>query len=119
FRTERWYAEKLPGINPLVLISMFLVLVLNLFGHATRSWCNVTLALQRFLLRTAFTNPFAGQAPRELSYRESQILQTLPADLRTVHSLFELKPRIRQYASCPSCSFLHPPDDDEGLRYPP
>ncbi|KAF9224268.1 hypothetical protein BS17DRAFT_680437, partial [Gyrodon lividus] len=55
-QTDRHFCHWLHNANLIVLLSMFVLLIINIFGHVTWPWCNTTLALLNILLKRAFHN---------------------------------------------------------------
>jgi hypothetical protein len=91
----------LAAANPIIVIAMFTVIILNLFGRVTHSSCEFTLKMLRVLIAATLRNP---------SKFEAKILQTLPEDVRTVRKIFCLESRTTTYAVCPKCSSIYKPD---------
>lgn len=73
---------------------MLIALVLNVFGHVTRPWCNAVLGLLNLLLETTL-----GKS----------IGPTIPCDIRTIHKKFDLDPITQMFATCTRCSCTYPP----------
>ena len=82
---------------------MFLVIVLNLFGHLARPGCNFALRVLQILVRCAL------QKDGNLSPRHKQMVENFPTDIRTVRKVFGLDPETVVYATCPRCCCTHPP----------
>ncbi|KAH7904022.1 hypothetical protein BJ138DRAFT_973152, partial [Hygrophoropsis aurantiaca] len=110
---DKFYDHHLRSTNPLVVLAVFIALVLNVFGHLTRPWCNVTLRLLQMMLKTAFTS---GKEP---SQTEKLVLTNFPRDIRTVRKIFDLEAKTVVYAACPRCSCTYKPTtQDNILIYP-
>lgn len=73
---------------------MLIALVLNVFGHVTRPWCNAVLGLLNLLLETTL-----GKS----------IGPTIPCDIRTIRKKFDLDPITQMFATCTRCSCTYPP----------
>ena len=88
---------------------MVIALVLNVFGHITRPWCNALLGLLNLLLTTILGDPTveAGKSAQSGS-------GYLPSDIRTVRKKFDLDPSTHTYATCPCCCCTYPPDGGRG-----
>jgi hypothetical protein len=82
---------------------MFLVIVLNVFGHLTRPSCNFALRILKCLVQCAL------QQDGHLSEPHERLLKDFPIDIRTVRRAFDIDPDITIYAVCPKCSFTHKP----------
>ena len=87
--------------NPLIAIAMFLVIVLNLFGHLAQPGCNFALQVLQVLVRCAL------EQDRNLSPRHKSVIDNFPTDIRTVRKAFQLDPDIIVYATCPKCCCTH------------
>ena len=97
------YFRPIAANHPLVAIAMFLVIVLNLFGHLARPGCNFALRVLQILVRCAL------QKDGNLSPRHKQMVENFPTDIRTVRKVFDLDPETVVYATCPRCCCTHPP----------
>jgi hypothetical protein len=82
---------------------MFLVIVLNVFGHLAQPSCNFALRILKCLVQCAF------QHDGHLSEAHKRLLKDFPIDIRTVRKAFDFEPTITIYAACPTCSFTHKP----------
>lgn len=96
--------------NPLVGIAMFLVVVLNLFGHLARPGCNFALRVLQVLVRCALEND------GNLSPWHKSVMDNFPTDIRTVRKVFDLDPTLIVYATCPRCCYTHPPIFTSGSK---
>ncbi|KAH7904269.1 hypothetical protein BJ138DRAFT_1019358, partial [Hygrophoropsis aurantiaca] len=111
---DKFFGHRLHFVNPLLVVAAFIALVLNVFGHVTRPWCNATLGLLTVLLKAAFS--VGKDAPSE---REQLLLNGFPRDIRTVRKIFDLEAKTIVYAACPRCSCTYKPDVRSGvLVYP-
>jgi hypothetical protein len=79
---------------------MFIVVVLNLFGHVAQESCDFVLRMLQILIGAALRNP---------SEFERKILQELPKDIQTVRQIFSLESKTTIYAVCPKCSSTYAP----------
>jgi hypothetical protein len=101
--------------NPLIGIAMFLVVVLNLFGHLAQPGCNFALHVLQVLVRCALEDD------GNLSPRQKSVMDNFPTDIRTVRKVFDLDPTLIVYATCPQCCYTHPPtftNNSKVARYP-
>ncbi|KAF9231263.1 hypothetical protein BU15DRAFT_16399, partial [Melanogaster broomeanus] len=105
-QTERHFGHHLHNANPTILLSMLIALILNVFGHVTRPWCNATLALLNILLKTATRN-----STHLKTTPTKQLDDAIPCDIRTVRSKFELEPITKVYATCLRCCCTYAPDN--------
>ncbi|KAG2054414.1 hypothetical protein BDR06DRAFT_884301, partial [Suillus hirtellus] len=71
------FQQRFHNTNPAILLTMLIALILNVFGHITRPWCNAVLRLLNLLLETM------------LGKSTSQVI---PCDICTVHKKFDLDP---------------------------
>ncbi|KAH7906576.1 hypothetical protein BJ138DRAFT_978118, partial [Hygrophoropsis aurantiaca] len=111
---DRFFNHRLRSSNPLLVVAAFIVLVLNVFGHLTRPWCNVTLGLLKLLLTAAFSS-----VKDDTLDHEKALLETFPKDVRTVRKLFDLEAKTLVYATCPRCSATYKPEQKgRVLEYP-
>ncbi|KAG1780880.1 hypothetical protein EV702DRAFT_1042593 [Suillus placidus] len=54
--TGPWFKQRYHNANPTILLTMLIALILNVFGHITRPWCNAVLGLLNLLLKTTLGN---------------------------------------------------------------
>jgi Transposase family tnp2 len=108
----KYHENKLLVANPLTLISVFIVLILNIFGRVTRSWCNVTLNLLKLLLGEFL------RSKGNITPFEECLLKNFPRDVRTVRKVFDVEATTVTYAACPKCSSLSPPKVGKTISYP-
>jgi hypothetical protein len=101
---EKYFHHPLRNGNPLVLISMFLVVVLNVFGHVARPSCNFALRMLKCLVQCALQ-----QSDGQLTNSHEQLLKDFPTDIRSVRRAFDIEPTMTIYATCPKCCFTHKP----------
>ena len=109
------YFQPISTSHPLVGIAIFLVIVLNLFGHLTRPGCNFALRVLQVLVRCALEDN------GNLSRRHKLVIDHFPTDIRTVRKVFDLDPELIIYATCPRCCYTHPPTftkDSKVANYP-
>lgn len=83
---------------------MFLVCVLNVFGHLARPSCNFALRVLRGLVQCALKGTNTS-----LTESQERLLKKFPVDVRSVRNSFDIEPVITIYATCPKCSFTHKP----------
>jgi hypothetical protein len=83
---------------------MFLVVVLNVFGHLARPSCNFALRILKCLVQCALQ-----QNNGHLTDPHVRLLNDFPTDIRSVRKAFDLEPTITIYATCPKCCFTHKP----------
>ncbi|KAH7918138.1 hypothetical protein BV22DRAFT_971213, partial [Leucogyrophana mollusca] len=111
---DKFFNHHLRSTNPLTVVAAFIALVLNVFGHLTRPWCNTTLGLLALLLKAAFSIDKDGP-----SDRDQILLNDFPRDIRTVRKIFDLEAKTVVYAACPRCSYTYKPIERGGvLVYP-
>jgi hypothetical protein len=102
-------------VNPILVIAMFLVLILNVFGHLSRTWSNVSLGILKVMVEAAWCS-----SKENLTPREEYLLKFFPRDIRTVRKQFDLEAKTTTYATCPKCFALYEPEMKGGvLVYPP
>ncbi|KAG1764321.1 hypothetical protein EDD22DRAFT_740422, partial [Suillus occidentalis] len=92
--SEPHFRQRLHNANPAILLTMLIALVLNIFGHVTRPWCNAVLGLLNLLLETTL-----GKS----------IGPTIPCDIRTIRKKFDLDPITQMFTTCTRCSCTYPP----------
>jgi hypothetical protein len=71
---DQYLKNDLHRVHPLTLVSVFMVLLLNVFGRVTRPWCNAVLSLLKIILSHVFSE----------TEREKKILDHFPTDVRSV-----------------------------------
>ncbi|KAG2073510.1 hypothetical protein BDR04DRAFT_1116385 [Suillus decipiens] len=92
--TEPCFKRRFLNANLTILLTMLIALILNVFGHVTRPWCNAVLGLLNLLLETTLGKS-TGPA--------------IPSDIRTVRKKFDLEPITQMFATCIRCSSTYPP----------
>jgi hypothetical protein len=101
--------------NPIVILTMFLVIALNMFGQLAHPSCNFALRILKMLVEMALKD-----RPDPVGYNEA-ILDRFPTDIRTARKSFALEPSMTIYATCPTCSCIYPPTiqpDSKLKEYP-
>ena len=101
---ETHFAHPLIDANPLVLIAVFTVLVINILGHVSRTSCGFALNMLRMMVEVAFSGTGKPNA------FEEKILKAFPTDIRTARKHFNLESKFTYYASCPACCALYSPE---------
>ena len=93
---------------------MVIILVLNIFGHITRPWCNALLGLLNLLLSTIL-----GDLTVETGKSAQSGGGYLPSNICMVQKKFDLDPSTHTYAIYPCCCCTYPPDGGRGwMVYP-
>jgi hypothetical protein len=105
---ERKSHQSFHNANPTILLSMVITLILNVFGHITRPWCNALLGLLNLLLTTILGDPTVETGKSAQSGGGY-----LSSDIRTVRKKFDLEPSAHTYATCPRCC-MYPPSGGRG-----
>ncbi|GBE87778.1 hypothetical protein SCP_1200020 [Sparassis crispa] len=108
--TSRYFDHPLQRGDPLLLLAVFIVLILKLLSQVLRTTCNFALQMLKVLLDTALR-----QGTRSLSYREEQILDHFPRDIRGVRKAFDLEAVVIVYATCPSCCCTYAPSYQDDI----
>ena len=80
---------------------MIIALVLNVFGHITRPWCNMLLGLLNLLLTMILGDSTVEIGENTQSGGGESV--HLPSDICTVRKKFDLNPSTHTYAMCPLC----------------
>ncbi|KIK82129.1 hypothetical protein PAXRUDRAFT_116353, partial [Paxillus rubicundulus Ve08.2h10] len=112
--TDRHFHHRLHNANPIILLSMFVALILNVFGHVTHPWCNTTLALLNILLKRAFHND-----THSTTMPTVQPDNVIPQDIHTVHTKFKLESITKIYTTCVRyCSTYMPDGNRKKAVYP-
>lgn len=102
----RYFLNYARDAHPLVRKSMFTTLASHLFGGSTHRASNFTLSAQKSLVHSTLAR---ARGDKGLTAQDEKIIASMPRDIRTVQSAFDLMPRTTIYASCPQCSFTHKP----------
>jgi hypothetical protein len=111
---EIFFHHPLNLANPLIVIAMFLVLILNIFGGLTHRWSNAALSILKVMVQTAWRSE---SQPTE---REKFLLKNFPEDIRTVRKAFDMEAKTTTYAACPKCFALYEPEVQRNVPvYPP
>jgi Transposase family tnp2 len=102
FMIDVYFHNDLDG-NPFIIVPMFLVLALNLFGHLARPSCNFALRIMKLLIQWFL------QWDGPLDKRKQKMLDAFPTDVRQVQTKFRLNPKLTTFATCPKCCYTHAP----------
>ena len=101
---EKYHDHPLRNGNPVLVIAMFLVVVLNVLGHLARPSCNFAIRILKCMVQCALQ-----QRDGNLMDSHRRLLKDFPTDVRSVRNAFDIEPTISIYAACPKCSFTHKP----------
>jgi hypothetical protein len=104
FHLDRYFATNLHGKHTPSLVAILNVVAQNLFGHATRMWCNANLRSHKL-----FWEEMMIEGGRTPSVRETKLHANFPTDLRTARDSLQIEPDTIKYAACPACCCLFPP----------
>lgn len=74
---DQFFNHPLQRANPIVLLVLFTILVLNVLGRATRRLCNCTLQMFKMLVSLVLT-----RGSNSLTYCESELLKHFLHDIR-------------------------------------
>ncbi|KZT12283.1 uncharacterized protein LAESUDRAFT_620192, partial [Laetiporus sulphureus 93-53] len=103
------FSHPLDRVNPLLLLSVFNVLVLNLLGQVTRRSCNFALCMLKLIIESALRQGGRG------TMQEEGLLKSFPTDIRSMCKLFGLDPMVTIFAACPTCSLTYEPTYNTGI----
>ena len=92
------------------LVAVLNVVAQNLFGHASRAWCNANL--RSFKL---FWEEMSTEGGRTPALRDNKLRDSFPTDLRTARSYLKIEPDTIMYAVCMKCSSVYPPKGGKGI----
>lgn len=106
--------------NPLILLTLLIAIILNVFGKLTRPWSNATLELLNLVLKTALGSPGGSNICAPLTFHQSVTEPDyIPCDICSVHKKINLEPSTRMHATCVQCSCTYPPiAKKKGTVYP-
>ena len=112
FAPEHFYQPLLPKVNPILQLSIFLVIAWHVILGASRNGCSFILHMLQYLVQLCFM-----RVDCNLSAHDQKILSDFPTDSCSVEKVFGLEPTTIIYAVCPddSCQATHPPKFVEGL----
>ena len=94
------------------LIAIVNVVVQNLFGHSTRTWCNTNLRSYKLSM-----NEFYMEGSKTMLCHEAQLYTSLPMDLRTARKNLNIEGDITIHATCPKCRCVYPPIMNGGMPH--
>ncbi|KZT05323.1 uncharacterized protein LAESUDRAFT_619922, partial [Laetiporus sulphureus 93-53] len=106
---DKHFDHPLDRINPLLLLSIFMALILNLLRGSTRRACNFALRMLKLIIECAI------QQKGAVSSDDQEILKRFPTDIRSVRKLFDLDPVTIVWAVCPTCSSTYEPSYQSGI----
>lgn len=101
---DPYFITDLHGKHTPSLVAILNVVAQNLFGHATRTWCNANLQSHKLFWEELMTE--GGRTP---SVRDTKLHTNFPTDLRTARKSLNIEPDTIKYAACPTCCCLYPP----------
>jgi hypothetical protein len=101
-------------MDALPLICIFIVAVLHLLCRVSRRRCNFVLVALRYLLQYAL-----GTTHPVNEWYRKKIIDSVPVDVRTALSHFNIEPPLTSYVCCPKCCALYSQGPlDEEDAYP-
>jgi hypothetical protein len=101
---DRFLSTNLHRKHTPSLVAILNVVAQNLFGHATRTWCNANLQSQKLFMEEMF-----AEGGCTMSAREVKLHTSFPTDLRTARKSLQLEADTVTYAKCPKCLHIYPP----------
>lgn len=109
FIDKVFFRHRLSSSHPLVLLSMFITVALNVIDGLPERSSNFLLQMHKDLLKLAI---HSQNEDRGFVEERTSILKNLPRDMRTVRSRFGIDPEIQIFAACPKCCSLFEPKFD-------
>ncbi|TDL24061.1 hypothetical protein BD410DRAFT_706385, partial [Rickenella mellea] len=108
----QYYDHPLNRADPTAVLLIFIVLIMNLFGHVAHRMCNVLVKLLKRLLMSALKVETEADLPKS-------IRGSVPNDIRTIRKIFDMEAKMTVYATCPKCCCTYAPENQDGtLVYP-
>ncbi|KAF8834817.1 hypothetical protein BDN67DRAFT_864383, partial [Paxillus ammoniavirescens] len=105
--TEKKFHLNVCNANPIILLTLLITLILNVFRHVTHPWCNATLGLLNMLLGAILgTTSEASLTKNPPSDTQHEYI---PCDIHTIHKRFNLEPSTWTHATCVKCSCTYAP----------
>jgi len=104
--TELYGDSVINKVDPLISMSLLLIIILHLMSHLTTRSCTMALKFHRVLLQSAFARIYPQGIPRAIS----QVLSHFPLTVNSLMQWFPLSSTFTIYAICPTCSCLYPPN---------
>jgi hypothetical protein len=86
-----------------LVVAVFTVFVLYIFGSVLQKWSNFLLCSMKVLLRAAYIQ--SNQFPKEVD----ELLEGIPTGIRTVAKHFRLTPILVIFATCLTCCATYAP----------
>ena len=119
------YLAPLPGswaknLQPFIVATLILVAVCHTLAEASQIDVTFLMAGIKAILSGALLwGNISSGLPHSLTDVQSELLKTLPYDIRAVLKRLDLEPEIIRYAVCPKCRAIYAPDpDNENDPYP-
>lgn len=96
-----------------MLAALIMASILHSLAATSRLFSDYILATLQVVIFgvIVWCNTQSGQLGMTPGQRD--LLNKVPDDIRNVLSLLELEPDIVQYACCPTCSWIYPPDSNK------
>jgi hypothetical protein len=102
--SDSYFATNLRDKHTPSLVAILNILAQNLFGHATRTWCNANLRSHKLFWEEIMTE--GGRIP---SVHDTKLHHNFPTDLRSARQSLQIEPDIVKYAACSTCCNIYPP----------
>ncbi|KIJ59536.1 hypothetical protein HYDPIDRAFT_68756, partial [Hydnomerulius pinastri MD-312] len=106
--TEPKFHLNFRNANPVILLTLLIAVILNVFRHITHPWCNAALGLLNMLLKTILGTPAHSHASSSQLPSEAEH-EYIPHDICTIHKKFDLEPATQTLAACVRCSCTYVP----------
>ncbi|KIM76804.1 hypothetical protein PILCRDRAFT_12510 [Piloderma croceum F 1598] len=98
---DPYFTNDLHGKHTPLLVAILNVVAQNLFGHATRTWCNANLRSHKLFWEELMTE--GGRTP---SVRNIKLHKFFPTDLRTARQSLNIEPTTIKMADRVHLAFL-------------
>src|ERR1700678_1144345 len=112
---EHHFQPLLAGVDPIIQVSLFMVVSLHVILNTTRRGSYFMLGILGYIIKMRFAriNP-------HLSQHDRKVLSDLPRDPDNVEKKFNLEAKAVIYAVCPNerCHKTHKPSFSDGLPIP-
>ncbi|KIJ50240.1 hypothetical protein M422DRAFT_44405 [Sphaerobolus stellatus SS14] len=103
--TDPHFNTPMEHADPILVLAVFCVVLVNIFGQVARRTANLILVFMQALVHTSFEKSYPNG---DIPLYEQAVLNDFPNDPRSARHALKLEPKLIIFASCPDCHYCHP-----------
>ncbi|KIJ52196.1 hypothetical protein M422DRAFT_79622, partial [Sphaerobolus stellatus SS14] len=113
---ERYFTTPMQDADPILVVAIFCVVLINVFSHVARNTCNLVLIFMKAMVETTLERVYPdGIFPRY----EQAVLADFPHDIHSARLALNQEPTLIVFASCPACHYCHALQSrQDGQKFP-